>query len=76
MGTRLNRLAKAVLTCTHSQCFEQKYENSKKNITENSHFYIREISLYIAWECFRNGGFGISSINMKIRKREVSDQRC
>ena len=31
MGTRLNRLIEAVLTCTHNICFEQKYENSKKN---------------------------------------------
>ena len=26
MGTRLNRLTEAVLTCTHNQCFEQKLE--------------------------------------------------
>ena len=49
MGTR-----EAVLTCTHNLCFEQKYENSQKISTENFHFYSREISLYIAWECLRN----------------------
>ena len=27
----------------------------KKKSTENSHFYSREQSLYIAWACFRNG---------------------
>ena len=26
LGTRYNRLAKAVLTSTHNLCFEQKYE--------------------------------------------------
>ena len=26
----------------------------KKNSTENFHFYSRDISLYIAWECLRN----------------------
>ena len=42
--------------CTHNICFEQNYENSFKKIiiTENCHFYSREISLYIAWACFRN----------------------
>ena len=36
-------------------CFEQKNENSKNISTENCHFYSCEISLYIAWECLRNG---------------------
>ena len=54
MGTRQNRLIEAVLTCTHNICFEQKYENSKKNSTKNCHFYSHEKSLYIAWACFRN----------------------
>ena len=40
--------------CTHNLCFEQKYENSLKNSTENCHFYSREKSLYITWACFRN----------------------
>ena len=31
MGTRKNRLTKAVLTCTHNICFEQKHEKKKKN---------------------------------------------
>ena len=31
MGTRLNCLNEAALTCTHNICFEQNYENSKKN---------------------------------------------
>ena len=26
----------------------------KKNSTENCHFYSREISVYITWECLRN----------------------
>ena len=40
--------------CTQYICFEQKYENSRKNYTENCHFYSREKSLYIAWACFLN----------------------
>ena len=47
-------VSEAVLTCTHIICFEQKYENSKKKLTENCHFYSREKSLLIAWACFRN----------------------
>ena len=41
----------------------------KKIGTENCHFYSREISLYIAWECLRNAFssllelFSINSIN-------------
>ena len=42
----------AVLTCTHNLCFEQKYENNKKNSTEN--FHSREKLLYVAWGCFCN----------------------
>ena len=38
---------------THNLCLEQKYENSKRNSTENCHFYSREKSLYVAWACFR-----------------------
>ena len=38
----------------HNICFEQKYENSQKNSTENCHFYNCEILQYIAWACFRN----------------------
>ena len=41
--------------CTHNLCFEQKYEKSQNISTENCHFYSREISLYIPWECFRDG---------------------
>ena len=56
VGTCENRLTEAILTCTHNLCFEQKYENSKKKkSTENCHFYSREISLYIACVCLRNG---------------------
>ena len=54
MGTRLNRLTVAVLTCTHNLCFEQKYENCQRFSLENCHFYSREILVYIAWECLRN----------------------
>ena len=30
MVTRKNRLTEAVITCTHDQCLEQKYENSQR----------------------------------------------
>ena len=45
----------AVLTSTHNLCFEQKCENSKKKSTENFYFYSREKSMFVVWECFRNG---------------------
>ena len=35
MGTRYNRL---IETCTHSICFEPKYEKVQNNSTENCHF--------------------------------------
>ena len=38
---RTASLNEAVLTCTHNICFEQKYENSQKQLTENCHFYSR-----------------------------------
>ena len=41
--------------CTHNLCFEQKYENSQKILTENCHFYSREKLLYAVWAGFRNG---------------------
>ena len=34
--------------------FCAKYENNTKLSTGNCHFYSREKSLYVAWECFRN----------------------
>ena len=35
MGTRLNRLAEAVLTSTHNLFFEQKYEKISEFLSEN-----------------------------------------
>ena len=54
MGIRLNRLAEAVLTCTHNLCFEQKSENNQKNSTESFQFLQLKKSLYITRACFRN----------------------
>ena len=55
MGTCWNRLAEAVLTCTHNQCFEQKYEkNIKFYPVEFSIFSSGKKSLSIAWAYFRN----------------------
>ena len=50
--------------CTLNICFEQKYEISKKNSTENCHFYSREILQYIARTCLRNGYLQVSSSNV------------
>ena len=44
----------AFLTCTHNLSFDQKFENSKINATENCHFYSSEKWMYIAWARFRN----------------------
>ena len=49
-------VSSCLLTCTHDLCFEQKYENSEKESTENCHFYSHEKSLKVAWACFRNDG--------------------
>ena len=45
MGTRLNRLAEAVLTSTHNLCFEQKYEKISEFLSEN--FQFLEVKFYI-----------------------------
>ena len=47
MGTRLNRLAKAVLTSTHNLCFEQKYEKSHTFLIENFQFLEVKFSIYL-----------------------------
>ena len=38
-GYMLEAPPEALLTCTHNLCFEQKYENSQKNSTENCHIF-------------------------------------
>ena len=40
--------------CTHNQCFRAKKEKYYNFLSENEHFYSREILLYIAWACLRN----------------------
>ena len=47
MGTRKNRLGEAVLTRTHNLCFEQKFENYQKNLSENFHFLLVKFSIYL-----------------------------
>ena len=47
MGTRLNRLAKAVLTSTHNLCFEQKYEKYRRFLSENFQFLEMKFSMYL-----------------------------
>ena len=47
MGTRKNRLAEAVLTGTHSLCFEQKYEKYQNFLSEKFHFSVVKFSVYL-----------------------------
>ena len=51
MGTRLNRLAEAVLTSTHNLCFEQKYEKISF-LSENFHFLVVKFSIYLSRHVF------------------------
>ena len=57
MGTRSNRLIKAVLSSTHNLCFEQKYEKYQIFLSENFLlFFVGKIfSTYMfKYACFRN----------------------
>ena len=47
MGTRKNRLGKAVLTSTHNLCFEQKYEKYRSFLPENFRFLEVKFSIYL-----------------------------
>ena len=48
MVTRKNRLVEAVLTSTHSLCFEQKYEKYQIFfLSENFHFLEVKFSVYL-----------------------------
>ena len=47
MGTRYNRLAEAVLKCTHNLCFEQKYEKYQSFLSEMFQFLDVKISIYL-----------------------------
>ena len=47
MGTRLNRLIKAVLTGTNNLCFEQKYEKYQSFLSENFQFLEVNFSIYL-----------------------------
>ena len=47
MGTCYNRLAEAVLTSTHSLCFEQKYEKYQNYLSENFPFLAVKFSIYL-----------------------------
>ena len=58
VGTCLNRLDEAVLTCTHNICFEQILEKSQNNSTDNCHFYSRKnlcilhVRVFVMnWQC-------------------------
>ena len=47
MGSRLNRLAEAVLTSTHNLCFNQKYVKYRIILSENFHFLVLKFSVYL-----------------------------
>ena len=47
MGTRLNRLIKAVLTSTHNLCFEQIYEKYQNFLSEIFHILEVKFSVYL-----------------------------
>ena len=47
MGTCKNRLGEAVLTGTHNLCFEQKCINIRNFLSENFHFLVVKISVYL-----------------------------
>ena len=47
MGTRKNRLAEAVLTSTHTLCFEQKYEKYQSFLSENFQYLEVKFSIYL-----------------------------
>ena len=49
MGSLLNRLAEAILMCTHNQCFEQKILTISNIFERNFQFLQLEKSLLIAW---------------------------
>ena len=48
---RLWVLAEAVLSCTHNQCFEQKYQSIS---TETFQFLQLTKNQYTIWACYRN----------------------
>ena len=47
MGNRKNRLAEAVLTCTHNLCFEQKYKKYQSFLSKNFQFLEEKFSIYL-----------------------------
>ena len=52
MGTRLNRLAEAVLMSTHNLCFERKYEKYQNFLSGNFQFLEVKFSLYLNMRVF------------------------
>ena len=53
MGTRLNRLAEAVLTSTHNICFEQKYnEFYQEYLSETFPSLVVKFSIYLNGRVF------------------------
>ena len=47
MGTRYNRLGKAVLTSTNNLCFEQKHEKYLNFFSDNFLFLVVKFSIYL-----------------------------
>ena len=55
MGTRKNRLSKAVRTSTLSLCFEQKYKKYQGFLSENFQFIKVKFAIYLSWRVFEMG---------------------
>ena len=47
VGTGLNHLAEAVLTCTHNLCCEQKYEKYQNFLSKTFQFFKVKFSIYL-----------------------------
>ena len=56
MGSRLNRLAEAVLTSTHNLGFELKYEKYLSFLSENFLFLQVQFSIYLNRHVFVMSG--------------------
>ena len=75
MGTRENRLAEAVLTSTHSLCFEQKYKkNIRGFLSENFQCFGGEIFYIFELASFRNESLTLWILSYPQGNCEGSDQ--
>ena len=78
MGTRLNRLAEAVLTSTHNLCFEQKFEKYQSFVSENFQFLEVKFSIYLNRRVFimnyEYTGCNVDNFNSLCQLENILDQ--